>query len=95
MRRTTTREVLRHVETSARHFWKATSTLQLQQEPNDKDIWGKDREMCGNEIITMALNEIAAHERFGFFMYIPNRSTWKCQDEAKRLPPSRKIPMPG
>ncbi|KAK3075574.1 hypothetical protein LTR53_001012 [Teratosphaeriaceae sp. CCFEE 6253] len=86
---------LRAVPASARFFWKHTTQEQLALEIEDTDAGGFARCLPKNELLCMALNEIAAEERQGFFLYLPSREHWKTPSHDAVQPPSRRSPAPG
>ncbi|KAK1071483.1 hypothetical protein LTR74_003361 [Friedmanniomyces endolithicus] len=87
------RPPLRLVPASPRHFWKPTIGEQLSQEAEDDDTNGFARAVPCNELLCMALNEAAAHNRQGFFFYLPSRECWKKPPVETVLPVSRR-PLP-
>lgn len=71
------------------------TAAQLSLEIADKDANGYMRDLPGNEILVMALNEIAADRGRGFFFYLPFREAWKKTDSLDLLPASRIPSAPG
>lgn len=82
--------MLRNI-TSQRHFWKTTLQDQLTQQAWDDVEWR--RKLRSNEVMTMALNEIAAASGRGFFFHVPSRETYK-QDEDVNHPAGRRPRAP-
>jgi hypothetical protein len=68
---------------------------QLALDVADKDSNGHVRELPGNEVLVMALNEIAAEQGRGFYYYLPFREAWKKHDSIDLLPVSRRPVAPG
>lgn len=89
------KEMLREVPRSETHFWKDSLRGQISQQVEDRDSNGHKRSIPANETLAMALNEIAAQRRHGFFFHLPSREALKKSDNEKLLPASRTMPMPG
>lgn len=89
--------LLRELDNSRRYFWKPGLSEQLSLVVRDKRFnSGIPRPLPPNEMIAMALNEIAAHKGYGFFFFLPNANTYgdKGGDPACR-PQHRLPPAPG
>lgn len=87
--------LLRQLKPSMRHFWKDGFDAQKQQKPKDRRITGNHRLLPENEILTLALNEIAATKSFGFFQYVPSRETLKSVSDGTLTPIGRVPVAPG
>lgn len=87
--------LLRDLQISGRHFWKQSASEQLSQKAFDKDSNGFKRSLPGNEVSTLALNEIARARGYGLFYYLPSREIWKTNEDEALLPVSRVPHAPG
>ena len=83
--------------TSNRYFWKPTYIAQVEQLVYDKTHDSTNlRKLPANEIVAMALNEIAAEHKQGFFFHLLNREGWKSGGKIEEAAlASRVIPQPG
>jgi hypothetical protein len=82
--------LIRELPTSARYFWKGTYAEYVRQEISDKTADGTNpRKLPPNEILALALNEVAAKAGSGFFFHAPNRDSWSRQafEPKSRGPP--------
>ncbi|KAH3968506.1 hypothetical protein HBH98_172270 [Parastagonospora nodorum] len=81
---------LRDIALSPRCFWKDDLQAYLIQKVRDRTYDStNDRDLPSNEIDCLALNEIAVAEGQGFFLFLPNRSSWSHQtSEPKSRGPS-------
>ncbi|KAK1814605.1 hypothetical protein LTR12_010991 [Friedmanniomyces endolithicus] len=86
---------LRSIPPAAQYFWRASIQEQLSLVVEDVDPDGKARKLPKNELLCMALNEVAARHRCGFFLYLPSRECWKTPANGNLLPESRRTPPPG
>lgn len=69
--------MLRDLPISARYFWRDTVEEFVQQEVLDRFYDDANpRPLPANEVLVLALNEIAAERRYGFFFHLPNRMSW-------------------
>jgi hypothetical protein len=94
--------MLRALPTSNRLFWQHKFEEQIGQSVFDRTPDGSNkRELAGNEITTMALNEVAAARERGFFFHVLGRAGWKKgASKPKAGTPgedewSRALPQPG
>jgi hypothetical protein len=88
--------LLRSLPVSARHFWRSCLEEQLSFTQYDlKAVTNFKRSMPGNELLTMALNEIAVTRGRGFFFHILCRDAWTSWPNADMHPESRVPPIPG
>ncbi|THX31612.1 hypothetical protein D6D12_02718 [Aureobasidium pullulans] len=82
--------VLRQLEHSRRYFWRQSIDEQLSLKIHERDVNGK-RLLSGNEILVMALNEMAAHRGRGFFFYLP---PMRAHPTKSLLIPESRVPSP-
>lgn len=76
-------------------FCKDTYEEQAKFRVVDKLKTGGERNLPSNEILVMALNEIAVLRGHGFFLHLRNRDCWKKVPESAALcPPERRVPRP-
>lgn len=70
---------LRQLQRSELAFWDPSRPKHLLPVGSvvDQVSFGNKRSLGENEIAVMALNEIAAQQRRGFFFHFRNRDTWK------------------
>ena len=85
------RDTLRHYPRNERYFWRPFLTETLTLKAKDHTANG-DRNLVGNEIIVLALNEIAAVKGDGFFLYVQPRTAWT--GWGNLYPQSRQPPPP-
>jgi len=64
---------LRTAEQSSTLFWSKSHRKQLLPAMHDKLAFGGQRDLAENEVLTMALNEVAAQRGRGFFFHFRNR----------------------
>jgi len=87
---------LRTLQRSERHFWQDSHSAQMSLVVVDKKPDGNARKLPGNEITTMALNEIAAlRGRRGFFFHLKSRDGWNKSPGEALYPATRVPPQPG
>ncbi|KAH0175063.1 hypothetical protein KCU67_g446, partial [Aureobasidium melanogenum] len=88
---------LRDLSLSATFFWDQTQKKHISSPISDKVAVGKQRDLPENELVVMALNEIAVQRGRGFFLHFRNRDTLKKTsggaksktDDGQSCPPSR------
>lgn len=85
---------LRNLPASERYFWKDSTAEQVKISVKDQNADYIKRALPGNEITVLALNEIAATRRRGFFYHLPPRAALTSSADPARLPPGRKRPDP-
>lgn len=85
--------LLRQLEQSGRHFWKESFHAQQQQKVKDKRSTGNHRLLPKNEVLTLALNEIAVTKSYGFFQYLPSRESLRSASDG--TPVGRVPAAPG
>ncbi|SMY28913.1 unnamed protein product [Zymoseptoria tritici ST99CH_1A5] len=88
-------QLLRSLDRTDRHFWKATIEGQLSQQATDHSRRSQKRALSKHEISTLALNEVAAKRRRGMFLYLPSRDAWKPMADETLIPACRNPPLPG
>lgn len=89
-------DTLRTLPISDRYFWKASIGEQLSQCVWDQGSDYSKRQLPGNEITVLGLNEIAAARRRGFFYHLPSRESWKGMSKmGDRVPQSRSPAAPA
>ncbi|GAB7356374.1 hypothetical protein MBLNU459_g7157t1 [Dothideomycetes sp. NU459] len=86
---------LRDATPSESSFRKDTAAEHFAQFVVDKDMRGHKRELPGNEVTVMSLNELAAERRRGFFYHLLTREGWKKWPRVELLPESRRHSVPG
>lgn len=76
-------------------FCKKTYKAQMDFAIPDKIKTGSERSLPANEKLAMALNEVAASRKAGFFLHIRNRDCWKKFSDSEVLcPPERELSRP-
>ncbi|GAB7349834.1 hypothetical protein MBLNU459_g0540t1 [Dothideomycetes sp. NU459] len=86
---------LRKTSQSETAFTTSTMEEHIHKNAVDKDARGHKRGLPGNEVIVMALNEIAAQRRRGFFFHLLTREGWKKWPKSDLVPESRRAEAPG
>lgn len=83
---------LQDYQPSQRCFWKDSTTEQLTTLHYDKHPEQYSRPLPNNEVMVMALNEIAAHHGSGFFFYLPSKNATRKPAAEEVSPVSRRPP---
>lgn len=86
---------LRELPQSERHFWQHSITDQLSLKVFDQNADYFRRVLPENEVAVLALNEIAAERRRGYFLHLPSRSAWASLSDEDRTPAERSPLLPG
>ena len=76
---------LRELPKADRTFWQQEYAQQAAQAVFDQNADYIRRALPRNEIDTLSLNEVAAHDRRGFYFHLPSILSW-------RTPPSTRMP---
>lgn len=90
--------VLRKLPSSDRHFWDTAQPKHLLQNVFDQAPESRKRKLPENEIVAMALNEVAASLEDGgrgFFYHLRNRDAWKKAPGEETCPKGRVPVKPG
>lgn len=88
--------LLRSLPASPRHFWRNSLEEQLSFTQYDlKAASNFKRSIPGNELLALALNEIAVSRGRGFFLHLLCRDAWTSWPNEEMHPGSRVPPMPG
>ena len=88
-------QTLRNIPTSDRYFWKDALADQRGLVVKEKQISRTFRQLPGNELIAMALNEVAFSRGRGFFLHLRNRDSHKTPPSKSICPTSRAHTKPG
>ena len=86
--------LLRSAALCPRLFWRSTLDEQLRLFTLDKDFGNFKRPLLKNEMMTMALNEVAAHHGRGFFFFMLDRDGFQRWSDVGEFPKSRQPPKP-
>lgn len=91
------RLTLRDLSRSHRLFWEDSWFAQFSQKMADRSPDGTLRMLSGNELVVMALNEVAVQRGRGFFYHFKSKDRWKNRqsEDAKICPKSRVPSQPG
>ena len=85
---------LREIPPSRRQFWKETQAEQFAQKVIDQNQDYGKRDLPGNEVVVLALNEIAAEKGRMYFYFLPSRRAYDKTKQEGRLPAQRQAPTP-
>ncbi|CAO1601258.1 hypothetical protein XANCAGTX0491_004924 [Xanthoria calcicola] len=85
---------LRLLPQSQFYFWKPSYNDQVSQVIHDKTVDGTVKRLSKHDITAMALNEIAADRKRGFFWYFKSRAEWLKSPMEALCPKSRVSPRP-
>lgn len=87
---------LRELSLSDFHFWRDSPSEQFSLTVTDQKSDGNTRALPKNEIIAMALNEIAVRYGRGFFFHLLSRRGWTPKLPGEGICPSGRLsPKPG